>query len=152
MRSREKLKWFIATEKRHWWGSRSEERFPDATPMGDLSFLLFIFFIVTGSFILREGIYLSLPSKNAAPVHVSEDRVIEVWPRDEGFLFGGAMLTRIAFLNEMKSQAAKGSGKTLIVWMRDDVGYERMVDTLSVAREAGIGKVSLQNYGEEPAR
>ncbi len=152
MRGREKLKWFLATEKRRWRVRPGEERFPDTTPLGDLSFLLFIFFIVTGSFLLREGIYLSLPSKNAAPVRVSEDTVIEVWPQNEGFLFGGKILPRVAFLDEMKRKASKESGKTLIVWMSDDVGYERMVDTLSVAREAGIGKVSLQNCGEEQAR
>ncbi len=149
MRRRNKVKWFFDSGKHRWWGYRGQERLPDATPMGDLSFLLFIFFIVTGSFILREGIYLSLPSKNAARVQVSEDRVMEVWPQGEGFLFGGTLLTRVEFLNEMKRQASKDGGKTLIVWMRDDVGYERMVDTLSVAREAGIGKVSLQNCGEE---
>ncbi len=126
---------------------RDDSGFLDATPIGDLSFLLFIFFIVTSSFILREGIFLSLPSARAGAVRLAPEQVLEVRPENEGFRIGNRLLTRDAFASELRRFKDSGPDKVLIIRMSLRVKYDRLVDTLSVARENGMRKVSLQNEG-----
>ncbi len=120
----------------------------DSTPMGDLAFLLLIFFIVTSSFILREGIFFSLPSPSAGVVNITEDKVIEVYPKNTGFLYAGSLLSRDGFGDALKKSGESARDKIMIIHMSKDVKYERLVDTLSVARETGIRKVSLKNEDE----
>ncbi len=130
---------------------RKEKRlssgFFDTTSIGDISFLLFIFFIVTSSFILREGIFLSLPSARASAVRLQPDQVMEVKPENEGFRVGNRLLSREAFAAELRRFKDSGPDKVLIIRMSLRVKYDRLVDTLSVARETGMRKVSLQNEG-----
>lgn len=130
---------------------RKEKRlssgFFDTTSIGDISFLLFIFFIVTSSFILREGIFLSLPSARASAVRLQPDQVMEVKPENDGFRVGNRLLTREAFASELRRFKDLGPDRVLIIRMSLRVKYDRLVDTLSVARETGMKKVSLQNEG-----
>jgi biopolymer transport protein ExbD len=119
----------------------------DVTPMGDLSFLLFIFFMVTGSFILREGIFFSLPSMRSDVIRLNPNQAMEVTPLDNGFVFHNMLLDREAFVKEVKRIQNKG-GKVLVINMNPDVKYDRLVDTLSVARETGTRKVSLSSAGK----
>jgi biopolymer transport protein ExbD len=115
--------------------------------MGDLSFLLFIFFMVTGSFILREGIFFSLPSMRSDVIRLNPNQAMEVTPLDNGFVFHNMLLDREAFVKEVKRIQNKG-GKVLVINMNPDVKYDRLVDTLSVARETGTRKVSLSSAGK----
>lgn len=119
----------------------------DVTPMGDLSFLLFIFFMVTGSFILREGIFFSLPSMRSDVIRLNPNQAMEVTPLDNGFVFHNMLLDRETFVKEVKRIQNKG-GKVLVINMNPDVKYDRLVDTLSVARETGTRKVSLSSAGK----
>lgn len=126
---------------------RLSSGFFDTTSIGDISFLLFIFFIVTSSFILREGIFLSLPSARASAVRLQPEQVMEVKPENEGFRVGNRLLGREAFAAELRRFKDSGPDKVLIIRMSLRVKYDRLVDTLSVARETGMRKVSLQNEG-----
>jgi biopolymer transport protein ExbD len=126
---------------------RLSSGFFDTTSIGDISFLLFIFFIVTSSFILREGIFLSLPSARVSAVRLQPDQVLEVKPENEGFRIGNKVLSRDSFGEELRRFKESGADKVLIIRMSLKVPYDRLVDTLSVAREVGMRKVSLQNEG-----
>ena len=119
----------------------------DTFSVGDIAFLLLIFFIVTSSFILREGIFFSLPARNSATVRVDEDKLIEVEPRNDGFRYRGMLMGRDSMVDELKKLHKNDPERVLIIVMAWDVKYERLVDTLSVARETGIGRVSLKNAG-----
>jgi biopolymer transport protein ExbD len=125
-----------------------EHRPFEAISIGDIAFLLFIFFIVTSSFVLREGIFFSLPSQNAATIRLSESDIAEVEPAEQGFRYEGTLLERKAFSEEMK-KFFKGNGdRVLIIAMSPSVRYDRLIDTLSVARETGIRKVSIKQLKE----
>ncbi|MEW6527815.1 MAG: biopolymer transporter ExbD, partial [Spirochaetota bacterium] len=79
----------------------------DTTPIADLSFNLLIFFIVTASFIIRQGVFLSLPSLSAGTVKVEPSQVIEIYPQDNGFIADGKVLGRkelLQYLSLRKSQ------------------------------------------------
>ena len=117
----------------------------DSSAIGDMAFLLLIFFIVTSSFLLRQGIFLSLPSQSSRSVAMKQAEVIEVVPRDRGFLVQGKVQTRTQYgelLAKHKEAYPKGA---LIIRMPEELPYHRLVDTLSVAREQGMTRISLKD-------
>jgi len=126
-----------------------EEKFFESSAMGDLAFLLLIFFIVTSSFMIRQGIFFSLPSNTAGVVRLTDDQIMEVSPQNNGFLYRGMLVERGAFLETMKRQMKQDRNKVLIIAMGSSVKYDRLVDTLSVAKEAGIRRVSLKQMNGE---
>ncbi|HQP47755.1 MAG TPA: biopolymer transporter ExbD [Spirochaetota bacterium] len=128
--------------------SRDEKSF-ESSAMGDLAFLLLIFFIVTSSFMIRQGIFFSLPSNTAGVVRLTDDQIMEVAPQNNGFLYRGMMVERAAFLKMMEQQMKADAKKVLIIAMGSTVKYDRLVDTLSVAKEAGIRRVSLKQMNGE---
>lgn len=128
--------------------SRDEKSF-ESSAMGDLAFLLLIFFIVTSSFMIRQGIFFSLPSNTAGVVRLTDDQIMEVAPQNNGFLYRGMIVERAVFLKMMEQQMKADGKKVLIIAMGSTVKYDRLVDTLSVAKEAGIRRVSLKQMNGE---
>jgi biopolymer transport protein ExbD len=137
----------MAGRKRSAARHKSEHIQFESTSIGDMAFLLLIFFIVTGSFVLRQGIFFSLPSKSASPVRVDESRIVETWPDNNGFIVEGKTFSRELFKEMMKERTAAVEQTVLIINMKENVRFERLVDTLSVAKESGVKNVSLRNQG-----
>ncbi len=129
--------------------ARTEAKMFESVSIADMAFLLLIFFIVTGSFVLRQGIFFSLPSKSAGAVTLEEKLIVEVYPRNEGFMLGGELLGRDRFKEVLRAREKAAPGTVLMIFMDPKVRYERLVDTLSVARETGVARVSLKNTGKE---
>ncbi len=123
---------------------RDEERVFDASAMGDLAFLLLIFFIVTSSFILRQGIFFSLPSNSAGAVKVGQSRIIDVHPRKNGFSVNGMAASREELVSLLLLHRKRVKDPVMIIHMREGLIYDRFIDTLSTARETGIKRVSLR--------
>jgi biopolymer transport protein ExbD len=121
----------------------------DSSSIADLAFLLLIFFIVTSSFILRQGIFLSLPSKSAGAVRMDEKKILEVYPQNNGFSFDDSLLNREEFSALLLKHKSNYDDGVVVVYMADTVQYDRLVDTLSVARETGIERISLKGAGSE---
>lgn len=116
----------------------------DTTPIADLSFNLLIFFIVTASFIIRQGVFLSLPSLSAGTVKVEAKQVIEIYPQNNGFIVEGKPLDRKQLLQYLSLKKSQINEPISIVYMKSDIKYERLVDTLSAIRESGLSKISLK--------
>ena len=120
----------------------------DSSSIGDLAFLLLIFFIVTSSFILRQGIFLSLPSKSSGAIKLQEDQLFEVYPENEGFVHEGKLLDRGSLKTLLSGQREKQPDSVFVVYMKPEVQYDRLIDALSVASEVGMNRVSLKNFEE----
>ena len=58
----------------------------DSSAIADLAFLLLIFFIVTSSFILRQGLFFSLPSRSSGSVRLDDKKIVEVVPGNDGLV------------------------------------------------------------------
>ncbi|MEJ5360797.1 MAG: biopolymer transporter ExbD [Spirochaetota bacterium] len=119
----------------------------DTTPIADLSFNLLIFFIVTASFIIRQGVFLTLPSLNAGTVKVEPSQVIEIYPQDNGFIVDGKVLGRKELLQYLTVRKSQTNESVSIIYMKPNIKYERLVDTLSAIRESGLSRISLK-YNE----
>ncbi len=117
----------------------------DTTSIGDLSFNLLIFFIVTASFILKEGIFFSLPSKTAGVVQVEARQLVDIQPLNQGFMMEGMHLSREDLKTRLILRKKANRDIIAIIHMNPGVRYERLVDTLSVSRESGISRISLKN-------
>ena len=130
------------------WRFREPKAF-DSSAIGDLAFLLLIFFIVTSSFILRQGIFLSLPSNSSGAIRMEENELFEIYPLNDNFEYDGGVLTRREFKGLLKEHTDKHPKGALLIYMNPDVKYHRLIDTLSVAKEVGQSRVSLKNIKED---
>ncbi len=139
----------ILVKRMRSWRSR-EDLFVEPTSMADISFLLLLFFIVTSSFLIREGIFFSLPEKGAS-VRVEEEKVIEVYPVEDGFRIGEDLLDRRNFKERLARSLAETPGKILVIRMGSEVRYDRLVDTLGVAKETGMNRISLKHEAGDKA-
>lgn len=117
----------------------------EATSIGDLAFLLLIFFIVTSSFILRQGVFLSLPSKNAGTIRVEPDRLYHIYPTDNNFEEDGRVVNRKILGEKIRERLKKNKDLIVVVHMRKDIPYDRLIDSLSLAKESGVKKISLKD-------
>lgn len=117
----------------------------DSTSIADLSFNLLIFFIVTASFMLRQGIFLSLPSANSAAVKVEAEKIFNLYPENDGYIFEGEKKTGNEIVNLLKSRKESVKDPIAVIHMKPDVVYDRLIDSLSLVKESGVIKVSLKD-------
>jgi len=117
----------------------------DTTSVADLSFNLLIFFIVTASFIMRQGIFFSLPSADSAAVKVDANQLVDIYPEQEGFIIEGEKKTRSDVMSLLKSRKESVNEIVAVIHMKPEIKYDRLVDSLSLVRETGVVKVSLKD-------
>jgi biopolymer transport protein ExbD len=122
----------------------------DSSSVADLAFLLLIFFIVTSSFLLPQGIIFTLPTLNSKAIQVDVSNLVEVYPQPKGFRYNDAVLTKKALYQQVSKRLAehkkKFKKKELIatIHMSGEVPYKKLIEAISVIKEAGIKKVSLK--------
>ncbi|MCP4133921.1 MAG: biopolymer transporter ExbD [bacterium] len=124
---------------------RNDHEF-DSSSVGDLAFLLLIFFIVTSSFILRQGIFFSLPSKSAGARKVEASDLVNLYPEEADFTIEDAFFTRKEVIEKLKKEKDVNKEVTVVIHMYSRLKYERLVDSMSVVKESGVRNVSLKNY------
>ncbi len=125
-----------------------EHRSFESSSVGDIAFLLLIYFIVTSSFILRQGIFFSLPSPSAGAVEVQPERIVEIIPENNGYLYRGEPVTRDQVKDILTKRKQDKEKTIMLIKMRPDVKYGMLVDALSLARETGITEVSVKDQGK----
>jgi biopolymer transport protein ExbD len=123
---------------------REHGGFFEASSIGDLAFLLLIYFIVTSSFLLRQGIFLSLPSPDSGKMRVKQEEIVVVEPRPQGYHWQGKPMERSELKAKLQKRQKQSKKTIAVVRMNRRLKYERLVDALSLAREAGITKVSVK--------
>ncbi|RMG38602.1 MAG: biopolymer transporter ExbD [Planctomycetota bacterium] len=117
------------------------------TPLVDIVFLLVIFFMVGTQFTADEGEYdIALPEVGITePLTALPDEiVVTIYP--DGRLRVGDEWVSTLQLRDMLVRA-RGNYPDQAVIVRGDsrVPYQRVMDVLSVCREAGITDISLAN-------
>lgn len=116
----------------------------DASSIGDLSFLLLIFFIVTSSFLLKQGLFLSLPSSQSVSQSIDAKRVLDVAPKENGFLTNGTLINEENLRKAMQEKKEQVEQPVILIQMTEGVPYNRLITLLSISREEEINKVSLK--------
>jgi len=117
-------------------------RLPDAVVLVDAALLVFLFFLVSSSFVLQPGITVDLP---AAPFRAGENfNALVVTISQEGMIFFNDERTTMEGLASEFAQAAHENPKaTLMIEADSRVSHGTLVDIYNMAVKAGIRKVSL---------
>jgi biopolymer transport protein ExbD len=116
----------------------------DTSAIGDIAFLLLIFFIVTSSFLLRQGLLFALPSKTASAQIVSEKSLLLVSPIEKKFEFRKHLYTEGNLKKALAAESKKIDEPIIIIVMNGDTAFEGFIKVLSIAQELKIGKVSIR--------
>ena len=119
----------------------------DSSSIADVAFLLLIFFIVTSSFLLPQGLFLKLPSESSKPTRVKQKYIIDLYPRKETYLINKKKYDDTALKELFQNKLKETPQTVLVVHMRREVPYSRFVDTLNIAREAKLRRISLKQAG-----
>lgn len=119
---------------------RIEKGMVDLTPLVNVFFLLFIFFLFTSSFIFQPGIRVSLPKAITSDVIQEEGVVFTVTGADKVFL-GDREVTRDEIASKLRLMAKEKSSLLL----RADKGASlgRVVELWDMCRSAGVTQVNI---------
>ncbi len=124
----------------------------ETSAIGDMAFLLLVFFIVTSSFMMKQGVFLSLPSPSGGAVKVEESQLFQIRPLEEGYAIeGGAPLVvdENRAIELLRDKKAIAGDVIYVVSMTPKIRYERLIDALSIARLVGVSKISLKKVASE---
>lgn len=119
----------------------------DSSSMGDIAFLLLIFFIVTSSFLIREGIFFTLPKKETTPSQLSDLEVLTLKPQQAGYMFEEKSYDDPEMEKLLTERRKKNGDLVVIISMGDGVPYRRLVDSFSILKKCGVTRTSIQNSG-----
>ena len=117
----------------------------DSSSIADVAFLLLIFFIVTSSFFVPQGLVLELPSKKAKPSSVKENKIVEVYPKENSYQINEVNYNGQEFNALLQKRISKNPELALVVYMESSIPYKRLIDTLSIAKKNKIYKLTLKD-------
>jgi len=121
-----------------------DENVVDPSAIGDIAFLLLIFFIVTSSFLINMGIPVSLPAKDGSAVKVEEKNLIEITPHTDGFMYDKRVLSQEELENELTKRKNHADQPVVLIYMQSNIRYARLIDTLSIARKLSLYRISIK--------
>ncbi len=112
----------------------------DLTPMVNVFFLLFIFFVFTSSFIFQPGIKVSLPRAVTGEVVQGEGAAITI-TRDDRIFLNEREISAEELFSKVKI-ISKDKGSLLI---KADAGASvgRVVEVWDLCRNEGVSQVSI---------
>ena len=114
----------------------------DAVPLVDIALLLFIFFIVNSSLVLRPGVVVKLPSSPFASGVEYGNLIVTI--SQESMVFFNDERLPLEGLSSAFSQAVhEKPGSTLIIEADERVPHSTLVKIYNMAMEAGIKEAAL---------
>ena len=117
----------------------------DIAPLIDIVFQLFIFFMLTSSFVIQPGIKVNLPKALTSEVVKLENVEILVTSENVVYLNGGVVNTQ-----ELKS-VLKISGKkaqTILIKADKRASLGRVVEIWDLARDMGVTQINIATNEE----
>lgn len=112
----------------------------DLTPMVNVFFLLFIFFVFTSSFIFQPGIKVNLPRAVTGEIVQGESAVIII-TKDDGLFQNEREISRDELLSNLRIIAKeKGS---LLIKADSRASLGKVVEIWDLCRAEGVSQVSI---------
>lgn len=117
-----------------------EKTLIDLTPMVNVFFLLFIFFVFTSSFIFQPGIKVNLPRAVTGEIVQGESAVITI-TRDDRLFQNEREISQDELLSNLRIIAKeKGS---LLIKADSRASLGKVVDIWDLCRSEGVSQVSI---------
>ncbi len=114
----------------------------DPAPMTDVIFLLLIFFMLSSSFIVNQGIKIKLPKTVVSENQLQSKLVVTVTKKNQIFL----NTKKVSLKNlpvQLKNALAKRKEKMLIIKADKDVLYGTVVQIMDIAKINGVEKLAI---------
>lgn len=110
--------------------------------MSDIAFLLIIFFIVTSSFIVHEGLKISLPDKHNQVKKVSSSSVYEISIIDATTLKIGKnrQIKTDELANDLKNIKESKSISFLLLKIPEKTDYSIVINILDIIKSSSSNK------------
>jgi biopolymer transport protein ExbD len=116
-----------------------------AASMSDLAFLLLIFFVVTTTFAVEEGIPLVLPGRTTSPTRVDIRDVLEIRARAGGRLEAqGEPIAMSGIRTLIARRLATNPDLIVLLTTERTAEYGLMVDVLDEIKLANCRRISLK--------
>lgn len=113
----------------------------DMTPMIDIVFQLIIFFMVSTTFVMTNGLKLTLPSAATPDREQNSNLVISL--TQEGGLFVNREPATPGDLVAKLQAAAKGPDQVVILRADENVNHGRVVEAMDLTRQAGLTRIAI---------
>lgn len=126
---------------------RRQRRWVDLTPLVDLTYILFIFFMVTTTF-AKTGVPLTPP--RAKHIAQTQSNIVNIYIDRDGLYFHDKdQLTGIA-LSQLIRQAMVTSKDTLVVLNPDkDTHTQTLMDVIDICKDAGALNFSIASIRKQ---
>ena len=119
---------------------KMEKGMIDLTPMVNVFFLLFVFFLFTSSFIFQPGIKVSLPKAVTSEVMQLDNVTITV-TKDDKIYLEDREITREELLSRLKILARENMGLLIKADSRAPLG--RIVEIWDACRREGVSQINI---------
>lgn len=116
-------------------------------PLVDVVLVLLIIFMATTAFVKESGLNMKLPAAKTTEVKQDEKKEITVaLTRDNKLYLDGKVSNPKAVQALMLARARKAPDTSVIVKADKKVEYDRVVQIIDLAKQAGLPKVLLGTY------
>lgn len=112
----------------------------DLTPMINIFFLLFVFFIFTSSFIFQPGISVNLPKAVTSEV-VQQDNVALTITKDNKMYLEDREISEIELISRLKALTKEKTGLLIKADSRAPLG--RIVQIWDLCRREGVSQINI---------
>ncbi|MDP2928794.1 MAG: biopolymer transporter ExbD [Candidatus Omnitrophota bacterium] len=112
----------------------------DLTPMVNIFFLLFIFFLFTSSFIFQPGIKVSLPKAVTSEV-MQQDNITLTITKDDKIYLEDKQITQDELTLRLKILAKENMGLLIRADNRAPLG--RIVEIWDTCRKEGVSQINI---------
>lgn len=120
--------------------SRIEKGLADMTPLINVFFLLFIFFMFTSSFIFQPGIKVNLPKAVTSEVIQEEGSVISI-DKDDRVYLNDREISKDELSSNLRLVAKEKTALLIKADSRSSLG--KIVDIWDMCRNEGVSQVSI---------
>jgi len=121
--------------------TRGEATLINLTSLIDVVFLLLIFFMVSTSFALIQGIKVDLPTTTTTQEKIEQNIVISITKEGKIYL-GKTQVSKTELVKTLKRQI--GEKKSLVVINADkDTRHGMVVEVMDLAKQGGAGKLGI---------
>ncbi|TET28411.1 biopolymer transporter ExbD [Candidatus Aerophobetes bacterium] len=121
--------------------TRGEATLINLTSLIDVVFLLLIFFMVSTSFALIQGIKVDLPTTTTTQEKIEQNIVISITKEGKIYL-DKTQISKAELVKTLKRQI--GEKKSLVVINADkDTRHGMVVEVMDLAKQGGAGKLGI---------
>ncbi|MFK7731661.1 MAG: ExbD/TolR family protein [Pseudomonadales bacterium] len=114
----------------------------DLTPMLDVVFIMLIFFVVTATFVIEQGLDVQRPDPGTTSTSSSEPIVFEIYASGEIWL-AKRRIDKLSVRSNVEQLLARDPGRAVIVSTALATPTSVFVPVLDYARMGGAASVSL---------